>query len=637
LGHPVYIAAVLNNQKSICIPEGSPFINQLPWVPWVLCVFGAAYPPPPPLPPGPFGPGWREIPHWLAKYLFVGPCHLALGNAPDLAAFANVSAYSFVMGPLWWSQYLSALHAAGLFAGGIIDSPEDLPERLLKAVARLPDPPAAIPGNPAPPPKANSIGTLDLLATHVEPLVIVLPGGGVRPYPTDCDFVNAVSLADLYTPTSLLPLGRAVYLGAILTDCFHAAPRHAQGAPHMLGVYTIGRLLVNTVLRDNRAGAQRDMDMSRRLPTVIGSALNDVPIFMRMQHVTHSEVLHDFDQRVLYHYGRRDEKARIECDYVFNFGREAPLVGRLLSLYSTKSDACSYLRRYVNLLMHERSSQLYAEGLLSDLQHVLQRSYSETLLPLLASNSSPDMIYEAVSALHQANGAGFAARPGNSTGLSGPDATGPSDSSLPNLSRESLQLAINSPKFAQAAAAINSLDLDDMGNQLLAIGIAYKSGSALLIRYLDFAEQRLEPKHAVFGRLKACLYLRGKYFAVAIASGCSADGQVPKLLKDYELGKAELQLRNQEAASSHATSKSGVRWSTGVRHNFEFWLAGEYARVDWVNAPGGFLEHRRLAEKMSAAETYPYSTGLVTLPKLPAVPWVLVVSCVFVVVPPSRP
>jgi len=258
---------------------------------------------------------------------------LALGNAADLAAFARTSAYDFVLGPLWWSQYLSALHAAGLFAGGVIDSPEELIERLLKAVAKLPDPPAATPGYPAPPPKSNSIGTLDLLVTDVEPLIVTIPGGFVRPYPTDCDFINAVSLVDLYTPTSPLPLGRAVYLGALLTDCFHAAPRHAQGAAHMVGVYTIGRLLINTVLRDNRPGAQRDMDMTRRLPNVIGSALDDVPVFMRLQHVTHNEILHDFDQRVLYHYGRRDEKARIECDYVFNFGREAPLVGRLLNLF----------------------------------------------------------------------------------------------------------------------------------------------------------------------------------------------------------------------------------------------------------------------------------------------------------------
>ena len=115
LGHPVYIAAVLNNQKAICIPEGSPLINKLPWVPWVPCAFGAAYPPPPPQPPGPFGPSWYEIPHWLAKYLFIGPCHLALGNAADLAAFAHVSAYDFVMGSLWWSQYDDTL---GRIPGG---------------------------------------------------------------------------------------------------------------------------------------------------------------------------------------------------------------------------------------------------------------------------------------------------------------------------------------------------------------------------------------------------------------------------------------------------------------------------------------------------------------------------------------
>ena len=61
------------------------------------------------------------------------------------------------------------MHAAGLCVGGAIDTPEELEERLLKAVAEIPDPPAAVPGVPAPPPKSISIGTVDLLAFGVDP------------------------------------------------------------------------------------------------------------------------------------------------------------------------------------------------------------------------------------------------------------------------------------------------------------------------------------------------------------------------------------------------------------------------------------------------------------------------------------
>ena len=603
LTHPIYIWRGPDNQKLLMFPESSPVVLATSFLDWDIAVPRAPLPPP----AAGLGPGWRALPHWKALRFF------GMAIQPDFSvpALGNLDVFTLAFTADFWERLFAAISRDGRLFIAPIPSALACLAMVDSATKRLPAP---APGLPSP--LSLTFADIDQSA---ESFMLPAPfGAGAIPGPTALQFIADLPLRGLLSPFPR-QMAHMAQLAAML-GAMHTRAGRGAGA-QVRGDSAVGIEFINSALASSSGNrVLSDVFKSAKLPELLHRTSADFPHSLERNCVTSIEFARDFETRVAFIYGRTEDRQRIERERIFGFVRTHPTFGKLISLAgnlnavsssymapAVASEAAAYAGAYsvVALCLPRRTREL-----LSDLASALEIELDRSSLRLLDLFNKGEPFHKVMEELRthrvRLGSAESSSAGGAPDGASDPAAglrLAGSDHRLQNITRDALQRALNSPAFEKAYRDVQALGgLDAQDSKLRALGIVFSAGSRLLTRFLRYREARLEATHELFSMVKPLLYL--DMFYLGQAAAIFQSNPVPKLARNFAWGEAE-QIERDEASRSAQDSGKAVRFGSSAKSNKELFFEGKYPRINYVDAPGGFLELARLLDNADAAEKIP--------------------------------
>ena len=581
MNHGIYIGPQPDQYKYLVLPEGSIIARNTPFLPWVRM---APVNSPPHPPPSHLGPGYVGLDHASALYFFGGPV------CPDLSspALLRLDVFEILFIGALWERVLGALVVAGVFNEVILE-PSRLISKVKEASANNPHK-----GQDFSNPFFATLAEVDHSAEpfdwRPDPMSPMEPGA------TELEYVAAIVLGDLLFPDPDMPFQLVGQLAACLGGMYTFRSRRSPNCNAVMGA----EMLASALTIANGGRFMSDARKASCLPGLLQRLSADFPKAFARETVTPKQFAADVELRAQYIFGRPEEKMRIEKECIGGLQRIDNLTGRLLNLLTTTHEAYTAAYSLVSLCLPRRSRELLS-ALLDDLEAELSRSslFLEDLLDNRMPRGPFSKVLDELKAHRFRLGAGLEVSSAGSSEDSSSSLGG-----LRNLTKEQLILAINQPQFNLTFLAIKALgELTSRDKKMEALQEAFTSDSWLVARYMRFREEKLVHRHPLFALLKPILYLDCAYFGSVAAM--KPGGVLPHLARHYAWGEQE-QIASDKAAVEATAAGKSVRFGSQPRSMKELFLTGQFPLIDYVNAPGGYLELSRILDNADFAETVPY-------------------------------
>ena len=328
-----------------------------------------------------------------------------------------------------------------------------------------------------------------------------------------------------------------------------------------------------------------DARLAAAMPDFLLALLNQFPTCYKTSVPSPLGMLDELDMQILFVFGSDPDRARVERDRIHLIGRAAPTLDKLLRLETSPVAQHAGVRQAITAFIPTRNreplhlllAQLEEQLALWDhaISHTIATTPSPTMDSVLTS-----LVNTRLALTGSGSGSGGPTPPADADATTGgPQHGGPTSR---DLTAKALTDATNDIYFQGVFQDIKKLDLSSEDKQLEALALAFESPSVLLHRYLAFGESWLVSRHELFSLLKPLLFRRGLHFGRLQA--VRSDGKIPKLARNFAWGDRELLQRAKERQESRS-----IRFGA-TRSQLEFFLAGLFSLMDWVNLPGGYLE-----------------------------------------------
>ena len=583
----------------------------------------------PPAGPPPAGmPALAPRPYSVASSAFLpyflSPCYLLKTGGSVEDGWRQVSPLAFLLTGAALTRILDALIDVGLLLTPV-STPDDLVAAVDLARSRIP-----MPADGTAHPLALSLGDLDRVVdpftVTLVPLLIMPPQpdiapnavgrgrgrGGVPPPPppvpppvvgvpmaqvdlrpdpgpglSPLRWLSLVSIAALEDCTRARPLEALARILHILGPCSTFDSRRDEMSAVAAGAEALA-LGVRRQLGHVGAVASVDAAMALHLPGHLVALMGAFPACYRRVPYSTAQARARHVMECDFVFGRDADRERVEILCVDDIAMTAPnlmvLIGRCPSQGERRTAIRSLATLYLgNAALREPIHQLLqaTEAEVTARRHVYTHF-------LDAANATFADILMFLRERHIAETTPTSGSDRDSTGRFGSDSRpamgGDVTLSAPavkQLSLAAIQAAVRMPSFCTAYTALQATNMDTDSGRMDALNICFRSSSTLIHRYLHFGETSLEARHPLFGLVRCALGAIGLYLGQAIV--VRAGRAIPRALEFFSWGAAEDSLND-----DNSRSKQTLRFA-GVCSQRTLFLQNKLARMDMVNAPGGFL------------------------------------------------